>query len=77
MNNHNFIIGAIIACFFCIFKFIETKFIEMDQKPLKYLIRDTILVYLSVVLGEIVFHQFLYPEQLKVSTPIFTGSPDF
>ena len=49
----------------------------MDQKPLKYLIRDTILVYLSVVLGEIVFHQFLYPEQLKVSTPIFTGSPDF
>lgn len=78
MENNIFIIAAIIACFFCIIKFLETKFIENEQKPLKFLIRDTFLVYFSAVLGEILFHHFISADHgKKQSTPIFTGSPDF
>ena len=43
-----FIIAAIISIIFVIGKFIEMRFIEKESKPLKLLIRDALLVYISV-----------------------------
>ena len=39
---------------FCIFKFIEMKFIEKEVKPLKFFVRDAILVFTSSLLGAFV-----------------------
>ena len=46
MNNSIFIIALIVAIVFFLFKFLEMRFITKKNKPLKYLIRDSILVYL-------------------------------
>lgn len=73
-----FIIAAIISCCFGIIKVIETRFIEHETKPLKLLIRDTVFVYISSLIGQVLFRELLRPEQHKLaSTPVFTGSPDF
>ena len=59
-------------------KFVEMRFVEKENKPLKLLIRDTILVYLCSVSG------FFIMDQLKpvinvenVSPAVFTDNPTF
>jgi hypothetical protein len=76
-----FMIALIIAIVFLVIKFIEMRFIEKENKPLKLLIRDTLLVYISVVIGYYIL------EQLKpviqnggnniINTPVFTDNPGF
>jgi hypothetical protein len=78
MDNITFIIAALISCCFGILKVFETRFIEHEMKPLKFLIRDTIFVYVSAFIGQIAFKELFRPEHQKIaSTPVFTGSPDF
>jgi hypothetical protein len=77
--NNIFIIATVISFIFLIIKIIELRFIEKEQKPLKLLIKDTLLVYFSVICG------YFFLEQIKIimkngdnSHPIvFTDSPGF
>lgn len=76
-----FVIAAIISVIFLISKFIEMRFIEKETKPLKFLIRDSLLVYFSVVFGDFVIGQ-INPmikggSSSSVSTPVFTDNPGF
>lgn len=79
-----FIIATIISIFFVITKFIEMRFIERENKPLKLLVRDALLVYFSVILGYFVINQVspLMDSTGKGGdgsyvTPIFTDNPEF
>ena len=49
-----FIIAAVISFIFLIIKFIEMRFVEKESKPLKLLIRDTLVVYISVIFGNFI-----------------------
>jgi len=76
-----FLIAAIISILFLISKFIEMRFIEKENKPLKLLVRDSLLVYFSVILGNFVIEQ-VSPlisggNIASVTTPIFTDNPEF
>jgi hypothetical protein len=56
--NNIFIISFVISIIFTIIKIIEMKFIESEyKKPLKYLIRDSLLVYFSVIAGDFILEQ--------------------
>jgi hypothetical protein len=52
-----FLVAGIISIIFFIVKFIEMRCIEKENKPLKYLIRDSLLVYFSVLTGYFVVQQ--------------------
>jgi hypothetical protein len=76
-----FIIAAVISVIFFISKFIEMRFVEKETKPLKLLIRDSLLVYFSVVFGDFIIRQ-VNPVINSVSggsniTPVFTDNPGF
>lgn len=75
-----FFIATIISIVFLVFKFLEMRFVEKESKPLKFLIRDTILVYTSVILGSFVLDQ-LKPVLSEVEgggTPaVFVDNPSF
>lgn len=86
MDNDNiFIVAAAIAFIFVLAKFIEMRFIEKEPKPLKILVRDALLVYVSVVAGYYLSEQF--KESLKgggigvgagkTQPVVFTDNPDF
>jgi hypothetical protein len=77
--NNIFIIAAIISFIFTILKFIEMKYVENEIKPLKFLIRDALLVYFSVIGGYFIIDQFnpILNENEHKITPIFTGNPEF
>jgi hypothetical protein len=77
-----FIIAAVISIIFLVVKFIEMRYIEKESKPLKLLIRDSLLVYFSVVSGYFILEQI--KPVIKTSdnitggtTPVFTNNPEF
>lgn len=76
-----FLIAAVISVIFLISKFIEMRFIEKETKPLKILIRDSLLVYFSVVFGDFVIGQ-INPmikggSSSSPVTQVFTDNPGF
>jgi len=75
-----FLIAAFISIIYFILKFIEMRFIEKENKPLKFLIRDSLLVYFSVITGNFVIEQIqpMMDGGTKISTPdVFTDNPNF
>lgn len=76
-----FIIASLISFFYLIVKFIEMRFIEKDNKPLKVLIKDTLVVYLCVLLGNFIVEQInpslLGEQATNTVTQVFTDNPGF
>ena len=50
-----FVVAGIISVIFFIVKFLEMRFVEKESKPLKILVRDTLVVYVSIVAGNFVY----------------------
>ena len=80
MDNDIFLIAGIISVIFFIFKFLEMRYMDDEPKPLKILVRDSLLVYVSVVSGNFILHQ-LNPVINKTIMPVeplaFTDNPPF
>jgi len=76
-----FIVAGIISVVFLIVKFIEMRFVDKESKPLKFLIRDALLVYFSVVSGSFIIDQVSPVMQEvgeNISNPaVFTDNPGF
>ena len=74
-----FIYSLAISTVFFLFKFLEMKFLPDDEKkPLKVLIKETILVCIASVLGINLYSQFEV-SSLKDSkaTMAFVDNPSF
>lgn len=80
--NNIFIISGIISLIFLIAKFIEMRFVDKESKPLKLLIRDSLLVYFSVVSGTFILDQLKPVIQeggasVVVNPTVFVDNPGF
>lgn len=79
---NTFVVAGIISFVFFIVKFIEMRFVDKESKPLKFLIRDSLLVYFSVIAGGFVVDQ-LKPiiqeggENIVTNPVVFTDNPGF
>ena len=77
-----FIIAGVISIIFTLIKFMEMRFVESEnKKPLKLLVRDSLLVYFSVVIGNFIIEQ-VSPNINDMnfndlSPAIFMTEPDF
>lgn len=73
-----FIIATVISVIFFIVKFIEMRFIQKESKPLKFLLRDSLLVYFSVIMSNFIMNQ-INPivNSIQKITPVFTDNPGF
>ena len=79
--SNRFIVAGIISVVFLIVKFIEMRFVDKESKPLKFLIRDALLVYFSVVSGSFIIDQ-VSPVMQEVgenitNPAVFTDNPGF
>lgn len=76
-----FIIAGTVAVTYLLMKFIEMRFIIKENKSAKYLLRDTLIVYLSVILGTFVMKQMDPITEMvgggNVATNAFTNNPEF
>jgi hypothetical protein len=72
-----FAIAGVISFIFLIAKFIEMRFIEKENKPVKIMIRDALLVYCCVLLGLFLYEQ-VSPASIEIKSPnVFTDNPGF
>ena len=59
ITTNLFVIGAIIATVYFLLKFLEMRFVDHEsKKPIKVLIRDTLIVCISSVVGVFLLDQF-------------------
>jgi hypothetical protein len=79
MLDSKYTVGISIALFYLALKFIELKFITKDEeKSLKILFRDALLVYVSTIGGIFILEQFApLTESIGKSPIVFTSDPDF
>jgi hypothetical protein len=83
------VISTVISILFAIFKFIEMKYIHKHLKPLKDILRDIVIVFLSSFLTLMVFlyYQNRIEDFIAIltntnilkseNTEVFTGHPNF
>ena len=78
MSDSPFMLATAVAVIYIFLRFIEMRFILKETKPLKTLIRDGLLVYLSLLLGFYIIQNITPVIQLKKQpTEVFTDEPDF
>jgi len=77
MEMSIFITALCVAIIYLLMKFLEMRVIEKQNKPLKILARDTLLVYLSVLAGHFVLVQLSPITNNTGVTQVFTAKPDF
>ena len=78
--NYQFVTSTLITIIYFISKFIEMRFIIKENKPLKELIRDSIIVFISATLTLIILDQFDFNNiigNMKSSPIAFVNNPDF
>jgi len=76
--------AVIVSIVYFLVRFIEMRFLEKESKPLKWLIKDTLLVFFSVFVGGLLLDQ-LSPvlkqtggESISIQNPtVFTDNPAF
>jgi len=71
------------ATVYLIIRFIEMKYIDKDDKPIKLLMKDAVFVFLGVYLANFIVDQMGDMSQGStisggtIKTPAFTGDPAF
>ena len=79
MNNQA-ITSFIISLLYLIVKFIEMRFILKENKPLKQLFIDALIVFISSLMSLILIDQFNLNEligNIKPIPSVFVNNPDF
>jgi hypothetical protein len=70
--------SGIIAFIYLLMKFVEMRITKNEAKPMKELIRDTIIVYLSGIIGLYIIDEFMQKSAVvKTVTNVFTDAPSF
>jgi len=84
-----FILSIIVTCLFVTIKILEMKFVDKEWKPLKNIIRDSVVVFVSTMIGAFLLFQMdgSITDFLNIvtdnksfnmaSTQIFTDAPGF
>lgn len=74
-----FIVAAVVSVVFLLAKFLEMRHVEKESKPLKVLVKDALVVYFCVIVGNFILSQI---QSTVMSggqniTPVFTDNPSF
>ena len=73
-----FIQAGIIAVLYLLLKFGEMRFVLKEAKPMKLLIRDTVIVFVSSVMGMYIIDQFMLQGEPSKNVPsAFMDNPTF
>jgi hypothetical protein len=71
--------SGIIAFIYLLMKFAEMRIVIKETKPIKELVRDTIMVYLASMVGLYIIDEFMPSGDAikKTVTNVFTDNPGF
>jgi hypothetical protein len=70
-------LSTAVSIIYILIRFIEMRFIIKETKPLKLLIRDALLVYISSLSGFYILQNITPAIDTNVAAGAFTNDPDF
>ena len=78
MSQSIFFTSGVVSVIYILVRFLEMRFILKENKPLKTLARDGLIVYFSVIGGDFIMQQ-IQPLSENVTSKVaaFTNQPDF
>jgi hypothetical protein len=80
MSYSIFVLAGVVSVVFVLMKLAEEKFIDKEAKPMKLLVRDALVVYVSVVSGDFILDQlkpFIEVNNTSATPEVFVDNPDF
>lgn len=78
MEQSSFVVAAAVAIVFAISKFVENKYILKEENiAVKNIVRDSLMVYVSTVVGLFVIEQVGETVNKQSPTAVFTGKAEF
>ena len=77
MGDSPFMLSTTISVIYLLLRFIEMRFIDKETKPLKLLIRDALIVYLSTLSGFYILQNVSPITKSSTNTAAFINDPDF
>jgi hypothetical protein len=79
MEMENLFMNAgIIAIIYLLLKFAEMRLVLKENKPLKDLLKDTFIVYISILLGMYIIDQLMPSGKVSFeNTKAFIDNPEF
>tara|TARA_B100000686_G_scaffold297846_1_gene330431 strand:- start:60 stop:293 length:234 start_codon:yes stop_codon:yes gene_type:complete len=77
MGDSPFMLSTTISVIYLLLRFIEMRFIVKETKPLKLLIRDALIVYLSTLSGFYILQNVSPITKSSTNTAAFINDPDF
>ena len=77
MTNSIFILALFVSISYILLKFLEMRLILKQNKPLKFLFRDGVIVYFSVLVGNFIINQMIPLKGFSKPISVFTDTPDF
>ena len=80
MGYNIFVLAGVVSVVFVLMKLAEQKFIDKEAKPMKLLVRDALVVYISVVSGDFILDQlkpFIEVDRSSSTPEVFVDNPDF
>jgi len=73
-----FIQAGVIAIMYLLIKFGEMRLILKENKPIKLLVQDALMVFMSAVIGIYIINEFmLAPVSTKSAPNAFIDNPSF
>lgn len=78
--NNQILTSVIISVIYFLCKFLEMRFVIKENKPLKNMVIDTLIVFISATMALIILEQFNLNEligNIKISPSAFINNPDF
>ena len=70
-----FVIGCVISVVFFLVKFLEMRFSTEEPRPLKYIMRDSLVVYASCIIGYYLLLQFQPEGTANQQIEVFGPAP--
>ena len=75
MNIYIYALGS--SFLFLIAKFILNKYINKKNKPIKQFLKDSIIVFMAVIIFNFIFINFINIELNDNEISVFTDTPNF
>jgi hypothetical protein len=69
--------ATVIAIIYFIVKFSEIKLVNKENQPMKFLVRDTVIVFVAGLTGMYIINYFNVETIKSTAAGAFTGNPDF
>lgn len=73
----SYLLAGIVSVLYGLFRFLEMRFVLKETKPLKFILRDMIIVYLTVMLSVFIVSQLDNLPNSSAKPEVHIGEADF